>query len=379
MGLGFLIICAVFVIAVVSILKSFYVVQNKEAAILEKLGKFSGVRHAGLHFKTPFVEQVRDTINLQVRQLDVQVETKTKDNVFVEIPVAVQYQVIPGSEEQAFYALTDHKQQIESYVQDTVRTSVAKMTLDESFASKDNLAQDVEQSLKESMEKYGWMFINTLVTDIRPDSKVRESMNSINAAQREKAAAVELAEAEKVKVIKEAEGLAEARRLQGKGLADQRMEISKGIAEQYKHLDDVNIDNPEIVMMMTQYFDTMIDVAERSNGAVMFMPSDTAGANNMINAMRNSLISADVISNQDGLQSKDHQTDKETFSEDQKDLVSSNVNQEDNNVETSFSEEIQEKKKGTYQEFLEEYDKLDKPQNLKEGFKIIKEEFKKNI
>lgn len=379
MGLGFLIICAVFVIAVVSILKSFYVVQNKEAAILEKLGKFSGVRHAGLHFKTPFVEQVRDTINLQVRQLDVQVETKTKDNVFVEIPVAVQYQVIPGSEEQAFYALTDHKQQIESYVQDTVRTSVAKMTLDESFASKDNLAQDVEQSLKESMEKYGWMFINTLVTDIRPDSKVRESMNSINAAQREKAAAVELAEAEKVKVIKEAEGLAEARRLQGKGLADQRMEISKGIAEQYKHLDDVNIDNPEIVMMMTQYFDTMIDVAERSNGAVMFMPSDTAGANNMISAMRNSLISADVISNQDGLQSKDHQTDKETFSEDQKDLIPSNVNQEDNNVETSFSEEIQEKKKGTYQEFLEEYDKLDKPQNLKEGFKIIKEEFKKNI
>lgn len=379
MGLVFLIICAVFVIAIVSILKSFYVVQNKEAAILEKLGKFSGVRHAGLHFKTPFVEQVRDTINLQVRQLDVQVETKTKDNVFVEIPVAVQYQVIPGSEEQAFYALTDHKQQIESYVQDTVRTSVAKMTLDESFASKDNLAQDVEQSLKESMEKYGWMFINTLVTDIRPDSKVRESMNSINAAQREKAAAVELAEAEKVKVIKEAEGLAEARRLQGKGLADQRMEISKGIAEQYKHLDDVNIDNPEIVMMMTQYFDTMIDVAERSNGAVMFMPSDTAGANNMISAMRNSLISADVISNQDGLQSKDHQTDKETFSEDQKDLIPSNVNQEDNNVETSFSEEIQEKKKGTYQEFLEEYDKLDKPQNLKEGFKIIKEEFKKNI
>ena len=228
MGFGFLIICAVFIIAVMSILKSFYVVQNKEAAILEKLGKFSGVRHAGLHFKTPFVERVRDTINLQVRQLDVQVETKTKDNVFVEIPVAVQYQVIPGSEEQAFYALTDHKQQIESYVQDTVRTSVAKMTLDESFASKDNLAQDVEQSLKESMEKYGWMFINTLVTDIRPDSKVRESMNSINAAQREKAAAVELAEAEKVKVIKEAEGLAEARRLQGKGLADQRMEISKG-------------------------------------------------------------------------------------------------------------------------------------------------------
>lgn len=379
MGFGFLIICAVFIIAVMSILKSFYVVQNKEAAILEKLGKFSGVRHAGLHFKTPFVERVRDTINLQVRQLDVQVETKTKDNVFVEIPVAVQYQVIPGSEEQAFYALTDHKQQIESYVQDTVRTSVAKMTLDESFASKDNLAQDVEQSLKESMEKYGWMFINTLVTDIRPDSKVRESMNSINAAQREKAAAVELAEAEKVKVIKEAEGLAEARRLQGKGLADQRMEISKGIAEQYKHLDDVNIDNPEIVMMMTQYFDTMIDVAERSNGAVMFMPSDTAGANNMISAMRNSLISADAISNQDGMHPKDHQIDKKVSSEDQKDLTPSTDDEKNNNVETSFSEEIQEKKKGTYQEFLEEYDKLDKPQNLKEGWNTIKEEFKKNI
>ena len=152
----------------------------------------------------------------------------------------------------------------------------------------------------------------------------------------------------------------------------------KGIAEQYKHLDDVNIDNPEIVMM-TQYFDTMIDVAERSNGAVMFMPSDTAGANNMISAMRNSLISADAISNQDGMHPKDHQIDKKVSSEDQKDLTPSTDDEKNNNVETSFSEEIQEKKKGTYQEFLEEYDKLDKPQNLKEGWNTIKEEFKKNI
>lgn len=364
---------AILVIILISIAsQSFYVVQNKEAAILEKLGKFSGVKHAGLQFKKPFVERVRDTINLQVRQLDVQVETKTKDNVFVEIPVAVQYQVIPGSEEQAFYALTDHRQQIESYVQDTVRTSVAKMTLDESFASKDNIAQDVEQSLKESMEKYGWMFINTLVTDIRPDGRVRDSMNSINAAQREKAAAVELAEAEKVKVIKEAEGLAEARRLQGKGLADQRKEIARGIADQYKELGSVNIDNPEIVMMMTQYFDTMIDVAERSNGAVMFMPSDTAGANTMIDSVRNSLISTDLVAQQPGAQRELPQEENTTRTSYQSEYDENGFKPTPIVKEPSPNQNIRKKYKDQKQD-------VKKPQSLKEGWSVLKDEVLKNL
>lgn len=134
---------------------SFYTVRNKEAAVIERMGRFQGISYAGLHFKMPFVDKVRDIISLQVRQLDVAVETKTKDNVFVEIPVAVQYKVVEGREEQAFYALTNHEQQIVSYVQDTVRTSVAKLTLDDAFASKDEIARDVEESLKDSMEQYG--------------------------------------------------------------------------------------------------------------------------------------------------------------------------------------------------------------------------------
>lgn len=277
------------------IFSSFYTVRNKEAAVIERLGKFQGISYAGLHFKAPFVDKIRDVISLQVRQLDVAVETKTKDNVFVEIPVAVQYKVVEGREEQAFYALTNHEQQIVSYVQDTVRTSVAKLTLDDAFASKDEIARDVEESLKDSMEQYGWQFINTLITDISPDRRVRESMNAINASKRERDAAVQLAEAEKLRVIKEAEGEAEARRLQGEGIAQQRMEIAKGLAAQYAALEEVDVANPESIMFITQYLDTLVDVANKSHGAVMFMPNNAGAVTDMATELRTAMQSSFML------------------------------------------------------------------------------------
>ena len=229
-----LVVGFVVVVLLIIALLSAYTVRTREAAILERLGKFQGVAHAGLHFKMPFVDRVRAKISLQVRQLDVLVETKTRDNVFVQIPVAVQYQVVEGREREAFYLLSNHEQQIVAYVQDNVRSSVAEMGLDESFSSKDDIAKNVALSLRDNMAEYGWDFINTLVTDIRPDERVRESMNSINAAQREREAAIAQAEAEKIRVVKEAEGAAEARKLQGRGVADQRKEIVEGIAAQYE-------------------------------------------------------------------------------------------------------------------------------------------------
>ena len=274
----------------------FFIVRTKEAAIIERMGKFVNVAHAGLHLKVPLVDRVRAKISLQIRQLDVMVETKTKDNVFVQIPVAVQYEVVQGSERQAFYTLSNHEQQIVAYVQDNVRSSVANMNLDDSFSSKDTIARNVAMSLRDNMAAYGWNFVNTLVTDIRPDARVRESINSINAAQREREAAVAQAEAEKIRVVKEAEGAAEAKKLQGRGVADQRKEIVEGIAQQYELLRAAGVEeNPETLMLVSQYLDAMVDVADRAHTNVLYMPSNPGGMQDLFSGMRDTLLSTDAI------------------------------------------------------------------------------------
>ncbi|MDO4241394.1 MAG: SPFH domain-containing protein [Microbacteriaceae bacterium] len=275
---------------------TFYIVRTSEAAIIERLGKFNRVAHAGFNIKIPFIDTIRSRISLQVQQLNVDVETKTKDNVFVRIPVAVQYQVVQGRERESFYSLAHHQQQIVAYVQDNVRSSVANMPLDDSFSSKDTIAANVAMSLRDNMAEYGWNFVNTLVTDIRPDERVRTSMNSINAAQREREAAIAQAEAEKIRVVKEAEGAAEAKKLHGRGVADQRKEIAEGLATQFRMLREVGVQqSPEMLMLMTQYLDTMTDVASRSRASVMFMPSNPGGMNELIEGMRNTILSADLL------------------------------------------------------------------------------------
>lgn len=283
-------------IIITTILDGFVVVRTREAAIIERLGKFQRVAHAGLNFKIPYIDRVRDKINLKVRQLDVMVETKTQDNVFVQIPVAVQYQVVEGREREAYYMLSNHEQQIIAYVQDNVRSSVANMGLDESFSSKDTIARNVAVSLRDNMAAYGWNFVNTLVTDIRPDARVRESMNSINAAQREREAAIAQAEAEKIRVVKEAEGAAEARKLQGRGVAEQRKEIVEGIAAQYELLRAAGVEeNPETLMLVSQYLDAMVDVADRSHTNVLYMPSNPGGMTELFSGMRDVLLSTNAL------------------------------------------------------------------------------------
>ena len=286
-------IVIVFILLIIlgTLFDGYFIVRTREAAILERLGKFQKVAHAGLHFKMPWVDRVRDKISLQVRQLDVMVETKTKDNVFVQIPVAVQYEVVQGREREAYYMLSNHEQQIVAYVQDNVRSSVANMDLDDSFSSKDTIARNVAASLRDNMAEYGWNFVNTLVTDIRPDSRVRESMNSINAAQREREAAVAQAEAEKIRVVKEAEGAAEAKKLQGRGVADQRKEIVEGIAQQYEMLRDAGVEeSPEALMLVSQYLDAMVDVSHNGQASVLYMPSNPQGMGDLFSGMRDVLM-----------------------------------------------------------------------------------------
>ena len=286
-----IVIVLILLIILGTLFDGYFIVRTREAAILERLGKFQKVAHAGLHFKMPWIDRVRDKISLQVRQLDVMVETKTKDNVFVQIPVAVQYEVVQGREREAYYMLSNHEQQIVAYVQDNVRSSVANMNLDDSFSSKDTIARNVAASLRDNMAEYGWNFVNTLVTDIRPDSRVRESMNSINAAQREREAAVAQAEAEKIRVVKDAEGAAEATKLQGRGVADQRKEIVEGIAQQYEMLRDAGVEeSPEALMLVSQYLDAMVDVSHNGQASVLYMPSNPQGMGDLFSGMRDVLM-----------------------------------------------------------------------------------------
>ena len=271
----------------------FFTVRTQENVIVERFGKFKKVARPGLNTKVPFVETTTRPISLRVQQLEVNIETKTKDNVFVTIPVAVQYVVSEQSVVDAYYRLANPEEQIRSYVFDTVRSSLSTLTLDSAFESKDDIASSVEQRLSESMARYGFRIINTLVTDISPDQRVRDSMNSINAAQRDRVAAQALAEADKIKRVTQAEAEAESKRLQGEGVAAQRKAIAIGIAEQYEMLKRAGIEHTaEQLLLMTQYFDTMQDVARNGRSNVLFLPSNPGTIGDMTTEIRNSLLAA---------------------------------------------------------------------------------------
>lgn len=268
-----------------------FVVQQQTSYIIERFGKFHRVANPGLNFKIPFIDRIAKKVPLRIMQLDSVVETKTLDNVFVSVPVSVQYQV--QNVVDSFYRLADPERQIQSYVYDRVRTSLAKLNLDDAFSSKDQIAQDVESTLASAMNAYGFAIINTLVTDINPDPTVRASMNSINAAQREREAAISLAEAEKIKIVKQAEAEAEYKRLQGEGIAAQRKAIVDGLVQQYELLRDAGVGNQaQEMLLLTQYFDTLQEVAKSSNTQTLLLPSNPGGVGDAMAELRNSLFTA---------------------------------------------------------------------------------------
>ncbi|HJB08909.1 MAG TPA: SPFH domain-containing protein [Candidatus Brachybacterium merdavium] len=270
-----------------------FTVHSREAVIVERFGKFKGVAHAGLNFKAPFVDSITKPISLRVQQLEVNIESKTKDNVFVTVPVAVQFVIREEQVVDAYYKLSNPEAQIRSYVFDTVRSALSGLELDQAFESKDDIARSVEQTLSTRMQEFGFNIINTLVQDISPDSRVRDSMNSINAAQRDRVAAQSLAEADKIKAVTQAEAEAESKRLQGEGVAAQRKAIAMGIAEQYEMLRKVGIEHSaEQLLLMTQYFDTMQDVARNGRSNVLYLPSNPGTVGSMGDEIRNAMLQA---------------------------------------------------------------------------------------
>ncbi|MCC2590125.1 SPFH domain-containing protein [Chryseobacterium sp. MFBS3-17] len=278
--LGFLIF-----FALVVLFMSFFTVKQATAAIIERLGKFHSVRHSGLHLKIPFIDQVAKRMNLRIQQLDVIIDTKTLDNVFVRMKVSVQYQVIKEQVADSFYKLENPENQITSYVFDVVRAEVPKMKLDDVFVRKDDIAIAVKGELQEAMQSYGYDIIKALVTDIDPDDQVKHAMNRINAAEREKTAAEYESEAQRIRIVAVAKAEAESKKLQGQGIADQRREIAKGLEESVKMLNNANINEQEAsaLIIITQHYDTLQSIGSNNRSNLVLLPNSPTAASSMLN------------------------------------------------------------------------------------------------
>lgn len=281
---------------------AFFIVKQKTAIIIERFGKFNKVALSGINFKIPFIDKKAGTVNLRVMELPVEVETKTKDDVFVRLIVSVQYYVVETTDgiQTSFYKFDNPARQIQSYVFDSIRSEVPKMLLDDVFSEKDKIAVAVQTELAETMDDYGFTIIKALITDIDPDAKVKHAMNEINAAKRLKEAAREYAEAEKIKVVAAAQAEAEGKKLQGEGIANQRIAIANGIkqsVEEVKGAMEDGVTGQEVMNMlfMTQHYETIGKLAEQGVNTI-FMPYSPSTVGDLQTQIQSSLIAADTIS-----------------------------------------------------------------------------------
>ena len=269
------------IIALTLILGSFFTVNTAQVAIITRFGKFLRVAEPGLNWKMPYFDSVSGFVSLRVNQISLTMETKTKDNVFVTIPISVQNRVRPEKVFDAYYKLSDPTAQIQSYVEQVILGHVPGMTLDEVFASQSSIAAAVKQELDADMATFGFEIVNVLVTDIVPDAKVKSAMNDINAAQREQVAANARGEAEKILVVKKAEAEAESKALQGQGIANQRRAIIEGLQtsiEQFqKVVDGTSAKEVMQLVLVTQYFDTLKSIGECDKTNTLFL-SHSPGA-----------------------------------------------------------------------------------------------------
>lgn len=268
-------------------LASFFTVKQQTAAIVERFGKFNSIRQSGLQIKIPVFDRIAGRVNLRIQQLDVIIETKTKDNVFVKMKVSVQFKVLQEKVYDAFYKLEFPHDQITSYVFDVVRAEVPKLILDDVFERKDDIAVAVKRELNEAMTTYGYEIINTLVTDIDPDIQVKNAMNRINAADREKTAAEYEAEAQRIRIVAKAKAEAESKRLQGQGIADQRREIARGLVESVEVLNNVGINSQEAsaLIVVTQHYDTLQAIGADTNSNLILLPNSPQAGSDMLNNM----------------------------------------------------------------------------------------------
>ena len=284
-------------IAVILIPLIFFIVKQQTAVILERFGKYHSIRHSGLQLKIPLVDRIAGRMSLKIQQLDVIIETKTLDDVFVKLKVSVQYKVIREKVYDAFYKLDYPHDQITSYVFDVVRAEVPKMKLDDVFVKKDDIAIAVKTELNEAMSGYGFDIIKTLVTDIDPDAQVKEAMNRINASEREKIAAQFEGDAQRILIVERAKAEAESKRLQGMGIADQRREIARGLEESVEVLNKVGINSQEAsaLIVVTQHYDTLQSIGQETNSNLILLPNSPQAGSTMLNDMVASFTASNQI------------------------------------------------------------------------------------
>lgn len=305
--MGQVITVAIIIFIVFIILSGIFTVKQQSSAVIERFGRFNSIRNSGLQIKIPIIDRIAGRINLKIQQLDVIVETKTKDDVFVQLKVSVQYRVMASNVYDAFYKLESPGAQITSYVFDVVRAEVPKMKLDNVFERKDDVANAVKSELNDAMLDYGYDIIKTLVTDIDPDEKVKESMNRINASEREKVAAEYEAEADRIKIVAKARAEAESKRLQGQGIADQRREIARGLEESVDVLNNVGINSQEAsaLIVVTQHYDTLQSIGEKNNSNLILMPNSPEAGSEMLNQMITSFRASSQIGEEMKRQNKE--------------------------------------------------------------------------
>ncbi len=284
-------------IGLILLFSSFFTVKQQTAAIIERFGKFHSVRQSGLQFKIPLVDKISGKLSLKIQQLDVIIETKTLDDVFVKLKVSVQYKVIKDKVYDSFYKLDYPHDQITSYVFDVVRAEVPKMKLDDVFVKKNDIAIAVKSELNEAMMTYGYDIIKTLVTDIDPDAQVKEAMNRINAADREKTAAQYEGDAQRILIVERAKAEAESKRLQGQGIADQRREIARGLEESVEVLNKVGINSQEAsaLIVVTQHYDTLQSIGNATNSNLILLPNSPQAGSQMLNDMVASFTASNQI------------------------------------------------------------------------------------
>lgn len=283
---------------IVGFLLFFVIVKQQTVKVIQRFGKFKKIATPGLNFRVPFIDWVAGSIHLRVRQQVVTGETKTKDNVFVNAKVSVQYKVIPEKVYEAFYLLNDPQAQIQSYVFDIIRSKIPALTLDELFEKKDEIALAIKDHLAKTMDEFGYFIVDALVTDIDPDRKVKDAMNQINEKSRLRVAAAEQGEAEKILVVKAAEADMESKRLAGEGIANQRKAIVDGLQESVSVLAKNTLIAPNEIMNMiliTQYFDTIRDIGSKGKNSTIFLDSSPNAVNNIGAELRKSIISANEV------------------------------------------------------------------------------------
>lgn len=282
----FIFILFLLMVAGFIVISSLYVVKQQSVAIIERFGRYQKISDSGIHMRAPFgIDKIAARVQLRVLQSEIVVETKTQDNVFVTMNVATQYRVNESNVKDAYYKLMRPESQIKSYIEDALRSSVPKLTLDELFEKKDEIALEVQKQVAEEMSTYGYIIVKTLITKVEPDAEVKQSMNEINAAQRKRVAAQELAEADKIKIVTAAEAEAEKDRLHGVGIAEQRKAIVDGLADSIKELKGANVDLTEeqimSILLTNQYLDTLNNFADKEGNNTISLPANPDGVENI--------------------------------------------------------------------------------------------------